>query len=81
MTRWTTTALMAREWNEQFLATIVALDASEAFFEIATFQKLLNGCMDHWSPETVFRFVLLGVDSFEIWEILRDNLEKWRAFR
>ena len=50
---------MAREWNEQFLTTIVALDTSETLFEIATFQKLLNGCMDDWSPETVFRFVLL----------------------
>ncbi len=69
MTRWTATPLMAREWNEQFLTAIVALDTSEALFEIATFQKLRYGCMDHWSPETVFRFVLFGVDSFKLWKI------------
>jgi len=66
VTGWATASLMARERNKQFLATIITLNASEALFEIATFQKLLNGCVDHWSPEPVFRFVLLGVDSFKL---------------
>jgi len=66
VTGWATTSLVARERNEQFLATIIALDTSEALFEIATFQKLLYGCMDHRSPETVFRFVLLGIDLFKL---------------
>jgi len=69
VTRWTATTLMARERNKHLLTTIVALDSSKTLLKITTLQKLLHRRVNHRSPETVFSFVLLGIDSFKIGEV------------
>ncbi len=67
---------MAGERNEHFFATIIALNASKSLFQVATFEELLYRCVNHWSLEAIFIFVLLRVGSFKFREILGDNLEK-----
>lgn len=74
--RATTTPLMTREQNKHPMSAIVALYTGKSFAKITALEKLLQGSVNHWSPESILLFKLLDVRAFELGKVVGNDLEE-----
>src|SRR5271157_2475340 len=74
-----TRPLAAGKSNKELLPAVLALDTSESFLQVSTFQKLIDGRTNHRPPVTVPLLEALRVYSLELVKAGADNLEKRRG--